>query len=133
MATFDYAETRRDADELIREFGGPAKLRVRGGTTTAPNPTPWEPGGEVQLADTDYDVVAVVIDYSQRERESTNIQSQDKQALISALDDSGNALAVSPSAADALVFGGVEYAIVQMSPLDPGGSLPVMFTAQVRR
>lgn len=106
------------ASRIIARFGQAGVLRqtVNGGD-------PWAP---VQI-ETDTPVTVAVVDYAQEVRDGTLIQSGDLRALVSV-----EGLDVSPTTADSLIVGGVEYVIARIAPLAPDGVVR-FFDMQVRR
>jgi len=119
MSTFDYAETKADADELLEEFGQAIILRryEAGGS-------PYNPavGGPY-----DTDTVGVVLDYGLNEVDGTRVLATDKKVLLAV-----GSVSDPPTPARKVVIGGVEHAIVSVVTLAPAGT-PVMWTLQVRR
>ena len=117
---FDYAETKADADELIAEFGQAATLRRPGASTgDAWNPT--------QGAATDYGCMVVVLSYDYREIDGTRILSTDKKVLLAKA-----SLSAEPATSDRLLISGAEHAIIDVQPLNPGGTV-VLYQIQARR
>jgi hypothetical protein len=119
MTTFNYTRSRATADRLITRFGQAGAIR----RNTAGDGDPWEPGAGT---DTDHSVQLAVIDYTSRDRDGTLIQQSDRRVLISA-----QGLAITPTSGDQVVIGGQAYAIIDVKPLEPGGTV-VMYEAQVR-
>lgn len=117
--TFDYGRSRQAADRLIARFGQAATLRRPTTTGTAYNPTPGEPD--------DHPVKAVVTEYAQRDIDGTRIKAADRKVLMSV-----GSLAIEPATSDKLVMGGVSYSIIDIRPLNPGGTV-VMYEMQARR
>ena len=68
-----------------------------------------------------------MLDYSQREREGTLVEINDKRAYIST-----DGLTIVPQAGDVVVLSGSTYSVVSVSPLNPGGTV-VYYEAQLRR
>ena len=126
VAKFDYSRPRATAERLIARFGRDAALRVRTPGTPGTG-DPWNPGSETGGTVVDYPAKAAIVDYTQRERDGTRIQAEDRRALIS----TEGLAEVDPEAADELVLDGKPYAIVAMLALEPGGTV-VMYDAQVR-
>lgn len=119
--TFDYIESRDDADELITEFGQTIALRrsVASGTDYDPTLTP-----------TDYATKAAKVDFTMRQLQSGNILATDERWLVAAgpLTALGIAL-VLPS--DALVIGSEARQVVKADPINPGGTV-VVYDCHVR-
>ena len=123
---FDYLESRADADELIEEHGGAAKLVVPGATTgPAYNPTVGEP--------TRHDCMVAVIDYSDRQIDGTRILATDQRGLMSV-----GTLAVVPDPTHKLELldgsGNVRetLTIIRVKRLAPAG-VTVLYDLQLRR
>lgn len=120
MATFDYAESKADADELIEEFGQSGYIRRTPTTGTAYNPTQGTP--------VDHACTFVVTDYTTREIDGTRVLSTDKKVLLAK-----GALTIEPLTSDRLLDPAVPgYKIVDVAPLSPAGTV-VMYQLQCRR
>lgn len=119
MATFDYAASKADADELIAEFGQSATLSRPTFTGPAYNPTPGTP--------ISYAVTVVVLDFEAREVDGTRILAADRKVIMAKA-----GLATDPRTSDKLILGGVEHAIINVSPLAPGGTV-LLYQLQARR
>lgn len=117
--TFGYGGLKGTADRLIAKFGQAATLRRPTSTGTAFNPTPAAP--------VDYPVRLAVEVYGFRDIDGTRIRRDDLKVLLAR-----GALTVEPATSDRLLIGGVEYAIVDVRPASPGGTV-VMFEIQARR
>ena len=117
--SFDYARMKATADRLIAKAGQAATLRRPTSTGTAFNPTPGAPG--------EYPITVVVEVYAFREIDGTRIQRDDLKVLLAK-----GSLTVEPKTTDRLLIGGVEYAIMDVRPENPGGTL-LMWTIQARR
>lgn len=119
--TFDYVESRDDADELLTEFGQAVSLRR---ITASGNP--WEP----TQATADYATVAAILDYNARQIDGENILVTDRRALVAA--GPLTALGItSITPPDSLVVGGVAVPIVRAMPLNPAG-VTVLYDCQLR-
>ncbi|PKQ11049.1 MAG: hypothetical protein CVT70_16420 [Alphaproteobacteria bacterium HGW-Alphaproteobacteria-1] len=105
------------ASRIIKRFGQAGTLRQ-----TVNIGTPWDP---VQTVG-DTAITVAVVDYAQEVRDGTLIQSGDLRALVSV-----EGLSVTPTTADKLIVGGVEYVIVRASPHAPDG-VPRFHDLQVR-
>ena len=105
------------ASRIIKRFGQAGTLRqiVNIGTEWAP--TQIEADTAITLA---------IIDYAQEVSDGTLIGSGDLRALVSV-----EGLSATPTTADKLIVGGVEYVIVRVSPLGPDG-VPRFHDLQVR-
>lgn len=117
MATFDYAQSILDANELIAEFG--ATVTLRRSTNTGPA---WDP----QVSNVDHSAVMAVVAYSDNAIDGTNIRATDRQGLMSV-----GSLIIEPTIADKVIVDGKEMEIVNVDPLDPAGTV-VMWTLQLR-
>lgn len=119
--SFDYIESRTDADELITEFGQAVVLKrmVKSGTAAEPTLTPVP-----------YNTHAVILDYTNQQVDGQNIFATDRRALVAAgpLVAAGVTSIAEP---DVLVVDGEEIPIQRVVPLNPGGVL-VMFDCQLR-
>lgn len=121
----DYTEDRRDADEMIREFGQAGAIRKRTATGPEFNPTITWPEHAARI---------VVTTYSAREVDGTRIRADDLKVLVSA-----EGLTIEPTTADRLVLAsGVGnpsspfLSIVNVETLAPGGVV-VLWTLHCRR
>lgn len=117
--TFGYARMKATADRLLAKFGQAATLRRSTSTGTAFNPTPGAP--------VDYPITVVVEVYAFREIDGTRIRRDDLKVLMAK-----DALTIEPTTSDRLLIGGVEHAILDVRPENPGGVL-LMWTIQARR
>ena len=75
--------------------------------------------------DTLHTCTVVLSHYSARERDETSIAAADVKVLASAMD-------IDPTSADTLVVNGVDYEIVEATPVQPGGVV-LMWEIQARR
>lgn len=119
MSTANYARMKASADRLITKFGQAATLLRPTSTGTAFNPTPGAPG--------EYPITVVVEVFSFREIDGTRIKRDDLKVLLAK-----DALTIEPATSDRLLIGGVEYAIMDVRPENPGGTT-LMWTIQARR
>jgi hypothetical protein len=118
---FDYLESRDDADELISDFGQSVSLRRVVASGTA-----WEP----TLTPTDYVTKAAIVDYTIQQRKDSDIQANDRRALVAA--GPLTALGITGIAApDKLLVGGVAVPVVIAKPINPAG-VTVMYDCQLR-
>lgn len=118
---FNYIESRADADGLIDDFGTVAFVR-----RTVNSGTAWEP----TQTTTDYATKAAVVDYTVQERKDSDIQVNDRRALVAA--GPLTALGItSISAPDLLVIGSVAVPVVIAKPINPAGTV-VMYDCQLR-
>lgn len=120
-ASFDYLESRDDADELISEFGQVVSVRRTSTTGPAHDPT---------ITTADYTTLAAVLDYNSRQIDGTNILITDRRALIAA--GPLAALGITSIAPpDSIVVGGIAVPVVRVMPLNPAGVV-VMYDCQLR-
>jgi hypothetical protein len=117
--SFDYARSKATADRLISRFGQTATLRRPTVSGTAYNPSAGTP--------TDYSATVVVLDYDRREIDGTRILAADRKVLLAA-----GTLAIEPVTSDKAVIGGIEHSIIDVAPLNPGGTV-LLYQLQVRR
>lgn len=118
MTAFDYTRLRSTAERLIARFGQSATLTRVATSGTAYDPTTTE---------TDYTVTVAVMEYTDRERDGTLIKVGDKKVYLST-----SGLSITPGVADKITIGGVEHEIINVMPLNPGGTV-VMYETQARR
>jgi hypothetical protein len=120
VGKFNYARPVATASRLITRFGRSASLR-RPGTSTQ-----WSASTAPAA---DYPIVAVLANYTVRERDGTLIQQGDRKIIFAA-----QGLVITPAIGDTIDTGdGLgAYEIVDVVPVEPGG-VPIVFTAQVRR
>lgn len=119
--TFDYIESRVDADELITEFGAAVTIR-----RMVPSGTAWEP----VLTPTDYVTLAARVEFTTKQLQTRNVLATDTRWLVAA--GPLTALGVEPVVGDLLVVGGaVVGSVLQNDPLNPAG-VAVMFDCHVR-
>jgi hypothetical protein len=119
--SFDYADARDTADELITDFGQAVSLRRTSSTGPVYDPT---------LTTADYATLAAILDYNSRQIDGENILVTDRRALVAA--GPLTALGItSVNAPDSLVVGGVAVPIVRVMPLSPAGTV-VMYDCQLR-
>lgn len=118
--TFDYIESRADADELIAEFGQAVQLRhdVESGPDYAPVFTP-----------TYTDTYAAKVDFTLKQIQSGWVQEGAERWIVAAgpLAASGVTTMAPP---DRLKVGGVERSILVVKPLEPAGTV-VLFDCQI--
>jgi hypothetical protein len=120
--TFDYLESRDDADALIAEFGAVASLRrtTNSGTTYAPTQTT-----------ADYATVAVKVDFTMRQMQGGNVLDTDERWLVAA----GPLTALGVASIlprDGLVVGASVKPILDSKPLAPAG-IVVMYDCHIRQ
>lgn len=117
MTAFNYARAQATALRLITRFGAAALIR-----RTTPG-AGLNPGTSTT---TDYACIAVVDDYSVRDRDGSVIKVGDRRIYVAAKD-----LAVTPTVGDQVVVGGTAFRVVGVSTLQPAAT-PVYFDLQVR-
>lgn len=119
--SFDYIESRADADEMIAEFGQSVSVR-----RTSSTGNEWDP----TVTTDDYATLAAILDYNSRQIDGTNILVTDRRAMIAAgpLTALGIASIAPP---DSIVVGGIAVPVVRVIPLNPAGVV-VMFDCQLR-
>jgi hypothetical protein len=118
---FDYVGSRADADELIGDFGATVTIR----RMVASGPA-WEP----VLTPTDYDTLAVRIEFTQKQIATRTVLATDTRWLVAA--GPLVALGIEPGVNDELVVGGaVVGKVLQNDPLNPAG-VAVLFDCHVR-
>ena len=121
VTAFDYIESRKDADDLIQEFGRTAAIRRI--TNSGP---PWEP---TQTA-TDFPTFAVRVAFTLKQLQTRNLLATDQRWLVAA--GPLAALGVTDvQPADKLVIDGVALEIAPLDPLQPA-TVAVVFDCQVK-
>jgi hypothetical protein len=121
--TFDYLESRADADEMIAEFGQVVTVR-----RTVASGTPYDP----TLTSADYATKGTRIEFNRRQLASGSVLADDERWLIAA--GPLAALGVTElSPGDFVVVGGVERKVGPLSkPLAPAGTV-VLFDVQAQK
>lgn len=123
--TFDYFESRDDADELITEFaaGQVATLKrmVSSGPPYAPVLTPLDPAPTTP---------AVKVEFTLKQMQSGNVLDTDERWLVAAGPLAAAGI-TSLSAPDVLIVDGLERPILIAKPLKPAG-IVVLFDCQIR-
>lgn len=119
MTSFDYSRSQQTATRLIDRFGSAATLKRPNSSGPAYAPVEGTP--------TSYAVTVVVDTYRNSEVDGTRVLATDKKVLMAK-----GALAIEPATSDTLVIGGVDHAIVEVRPLNPGGSV-ILYEVQARR
>lgn len=117
MSRFDYSGVKATAERLIRRFGQDATLvrETQGGD-------PWDP----VTSNTEFACQAAVMAYSQNLIDGTRIQADDRQIYLST-----ESLTITPTTSDSLSVGGVSFSILNVRPLNPGGTV-VFYEIQAR-
>jgi hypothetical protein len=119
--TFDYTESRFDADELIAEFGQVVSIRKSTASGTA-----WAPA----VATADSPTYGARVEFTRAQIARGNVLETDSRWLIAA--GALAVLGVEPAANDALVVGAaVVGRFVKVEPLNPAG-VAVMYDCHVR-
>lgn len=114
--SFDYADMRATADELLVEYGQSAALRQ----TSTTGGDPWDPGSGTTTT-TDTTVTVAVIDWANNEIDGTLIRSTDRHVLMSA-----QGLDVTPALGDQLIVGSETLSLVKpLKQINPGGTVVV--------
>ncbi|WP_052715691.1 hypothetical protein [Devosia chinhatensis] len=128
--SFDYEESRQDANELIAEFGQNGAIRR---TVVTPPAHPWEEGTETTVY---HAVTLVVLPMDEKRIDGTLILTGDRQVLIAL-----NGLPVGPAVGDVIMFNGAfsagvyageEWTIAKLDMLAPAGIM-VMYDVVARR
>ncbi len=122
VAAFDYAALELKAAALLVKFG---RLTILRRISKAPaNPSePWQ--GTVDVK-TDTNVTAVFLDYSLEDQEFNIIQRGDQRVFMR-----GN-LGIDVTDQDHVVDGTNEWAIINVQPLNPGGTT-LLYELQLRQ
>lgn len=121
MSNEFYAEMAATAAEMLREFGvsvtvsrlTPGAYDPETGTNAAGTTQTWTPWG-------------VMLEYSQREIDGTNIKAGDQRVYMSTTAD------LDPKPADTVTIGTEVWRVVTSRTLAPAG-LKVLLDVQVRR
>lgn len=118
-----YTDLRATAGRLLTSYGQSMTLTKRASGAYDPST------GASTVTSTTYTVKGAVFDYSGGAYKPAPmlIQAGDRRALISA-----EGLSVAPEPADHLTIGSTRWAIVTVTPTDPGGTA-VVYECQVRR
>ncbi|MDN8612795.1 hypothetical protein [Variovorax ginsengisoli] len=115
-----YDEMAAVADEILKEFGGPAVLsRV---TPAAYDPTTGTTTGETT---TTWPATGAKFDYEQNDIDGTKIRQGDQRVYLSTIG------VVNPQTGDTLTIAGTAYNVVASRPLQPA-LVAVLFDVQVR-
>lgn len=140
MAAFDYIESQKDADELLKEFGrGITISRQVPGPPLNPK-EPWIPGPPVTAT---YTASAVVLPASKgtieafdnRLENGTLIDERLRYVLMSPLmtrTSVAGPATIEPQSLDVLTFDGHDWTVLGCTPLNPAG-VPVLFPMGVKR
>lgn len=109
--TFDYLAARKDAEELLAEFGQTATLR-KAGTPSGPeyDPTPGAPD--------DHEVIVVDLYLSSLDRLGTMVKQTTRTLYVST-----QGLGVAPEKSDQFIIGGKISEIEEVRPLSPAGTV----------
>ncbi len=119
MANATYTRMAATAKAMLAKFGQPITLRRQATSGTA-----WDP----TVTTTDQTIVGVVNQFADITRgasviDGTLISKDDLEVSIDAT--------VKPLPSDRLIFGGAEYAVKNISEVNPGG-VAIMYKLQVR-
>lgn len=115
--SFDYLASRDTASRLIAQFGRQMTIRKQVvGKYSA---------GRAPVREQPYQATGVSLDYSQREIDGTRIRIGDRRVLLAVGGFSA------PNTGDEIEIGCSLHRIVDMRPLDPGGTV-VLYDLQVR-
>ncbi|MGP9819192.1 hypothetical protein ACTZWW_04175 [Salinarimonas sp. NSM] len=123
--TRDYTPQARTAARLVGANGAPVTIRRAG----APTGDPWNPTPGTPIT---APAKTVMLEFSLRERDGTNILEGDRKALLT-LDNATltGGLAVGDMI---VVSASEEWRVVDPRPLQPApGGVVVLYEAQVRR
>lgn len=107
--TFDYADARADAEELIAEFGQASVIRRQ--TNSGPV---YDPA----IIETDYACTLVDLDIDESKIDGTIIARGDRMAYVSTA-----GLSITPDLADKIIIGSEVHAIRNVKPLSPAGTV----------
>lgn len=121
MSKFNYARTAATAQRLIERFGGP-------GTLTQPPAKSGDAWNPTLGSATSAPCTVAVVDYSARDRTSGLIEMSDQRALVAVV---GQAVAPVVGAKLRTRTGGVDYTVVTLTTVRPGGTA-VLYDMQVR-
>jgi len=116
----DYAAKARSASLMIRRSGQEMTI-VYGSVTGYGAGVADTPGSANEYP------WGVVVAYSDRDTDGTQIRVGDKKVILEAPDGMPE-----PQTKDTIIIGAVEHSIVNVKPLSPGGTV-VIYELQVRR
>ena len=102
---FNYLNMQETANRLITNFGANSVLRKVSNSGTAYAPT---------LSEVDYDIKAVVTDYSKSDIDGTHILRSDKRILVKV-----GSLEILPEVNDKIVIDSKEYKIMDINEIKP--------------
>ena len=122
--TFNYGKFQKLAQSNIEKYGASAALRretVSGGMA-------WE-AGSVQVKD--YPVVVLIGSFKERLIDGTNIRYGDRKILIPVEKLIFDGERITPTTDDKIVIDDIEYLIVNVNPVCPGG-VDLIFEVQAR-
>lgn len=118
---FNYTAAEATAHRLIANFGQAATLRLM--TTTGGSA--FDPTSGTQTT-TNYSVTLVETDYTRAEIAGGLVERGDKKLLLST-----DGLTVTPALSDKIVMNSVVYAIIDIKPINPGGTV-LLYEIQAR-
>lgn len=118
---FNYTSSKATAERLIAQFGQAATLRrvtVSGGSA-------FDPASGTPTT-TNHAVTLVELEFTRAEVANGLVERGDKKLLLSTA-----GLTVTPDLSDKIVMGSTVYAIHDIRPLNPGGTV-LMYEIQAR-
>lgn len=118
MTRFDYTKVRGTAESLIRKFGADSTLTQNALSGPDHNPV---------LTPTNHACQAALLDYKVGEIDGTEVRRGDSKIYLST-----EGLTVTPSPADTITFNAAVYQVIDVKPLEPGGTA-VFWELQARR
>ena len=115
-----YTDAAESANAALKEYGAPAVLKSKAAPV-------YDPATSKAIAATPVSVTVscVVFAYPSKFIDGTLIRQGDKKVLMSARG------AVSPKPGDTLVWGGVDYSVINVKPLAPA-LVNIYFDTQIR-
>lgn len=120
-AKFNYGPVIKTAQRIIKRFGGKITIVV---TNSKPAAQGWKPAIPAPIS---VEVDGVFAQYEQQFVDGTTIQQGDQKVIISAPDG-----LFTPNLVGHIVRKGEKWNILNMKPLNPGGTV-VLYVAQVRQ
>jgi len=119
---FDYRQIRQLAEQQIKEYGRP--ITIKGEIKGTFDPTTGKYTGGSQTTRQAYGIVTA---YARNEIDGTLIQAKDQKVLLAA-----DSLSAPPEVGELLVVGSVEYRVVSVRAVEPGGTA-LLYKVQVRK
>lgn len=117
---FDYAEIAAIVDELLTEYGAPARL-----TRITPGGYDPDTGTTTPDVTTTWDGTGAKFDYEQRDVDGTKVRQGDQRVYMSVVG------VANPQTGDTLTIDGIVLNVVASRPLKPA-STAVLYDVQVR-